>query len=238
MAYEVIKRVGRRAYRYEVSPYRDPQTGKSKGRWRYLGRADAAVAAGRAAAVASTAQRLLDAFAGLIAQHTYAATTVDAIARRAEVTHATFYRHFKSKRALLIAHILRTRSELDFASTFVAGNDPVVERERIKNFLRRVLSHPAIRTGLASAIYEMQFKDRNIAAFWQRFLREREAVWREYLAGLNANGVGYGDDPAAMAQVLTIIAEAFRRRVALEGAPKSDEEVELWGEVVARMLIR
>jgi AcrR family transcriptional regulator len=238
MPYEVIKRVGKRAYRYQVSAYRDPQTGKSKGRWRYLGRAGAADTSERATRGGSTAERLLDAFARLIAERSYAATTVDAIARRAKVTHATFYRHFKNKRALFFAHVQRTRDELDPAAAFKAGHDPAVEHERIKGFLRRVISHPAIRSGIARAVYEMQFKDPAIGAFWLRFVREREAIWREYISGLNENGVGHGDDPRKLAAVLTIVAEGLRQRVALEGPTVTDEEVDLWGEVIARVLIR
>jgi len=37
MAHEVIKKVGRRAYRYRVESYRDPETKKVRSRWRYLG---------------------------------------------------------------------------------------------------------------------------------------------------------------------------------------------------------
>ena len=42
MAHEVLKRVGANAYRYRVENYRDPATGKVRGRWTYLGKAPAA----------------------------------------------------------------------------------------------------------------------------------------------------------------------------------------------------
>lgn len=238
MPYEVIKRVGRRAYRYEVSGYRDPRTGKSKGRWRYLGRVDDAAPALRGARAPSTPERLLDAFAESIAKGSYATTTVAAIARRAKVTPATFYRHFRDKRSIFFALLQRTRGELDFPAVFKAGNDPSVERARIKGFLRRVATHPTIRTGLARAMEEMRFKDRAIAAHWQNFTHEREAVWREYIADLNANGVSYGDDPAKLAAMMTTIAEGLRQRVAYDGTNVTDEEIDLWGEVIARVLIR
>ncbi len=238
MPYEVIKRVGKRAYRYEVSGYRDPETGKSRGRWRYLGRCDDAAPVQRGQRGALTAQRLLDAFGRLIAERSYAATTVASIAARAKVTHATFYRHFKDKRSLLFALVQRTRDELDPAAAFMAGSDATLERSRVKTFLRRVVSHPAVRNGVARAMLEMQFKDRAIDAFWQRFVREREGIWREYIAGLNANGLGYGDDPAELASVLTVFAEGLRQRVALAGSNVRDEEIDLWGEVIARVLIR
>ncbi|HTU68837.1 MAG TPA: TetR/AcrR family transcriptional regulator [Candidatus Baltobacteraceae bacterium] len=238
MPYEVVKHVGKRAYRYEVSSYRDPQTGKSKGRWRYLGRCDEAAPAQRGGRADSTAGRLLDAFARLIAAQSYASTTVETIAARAGVTPATLYRHFKDKRSLLFALLQRTRGELDFPAVFKAGGDPQVERARVKGFIRRVVTHPTIRSGLARAMQEMQSRDRAIAAHWQAFARERQVLWRNYIAELNANGVGYGDDPAKLAALMTSVAEGLQRRVAFDGASVSDEEIDLWGEVIARILIR
>ena len=37
MPHDVIKRVGRRAYRYRVESYRDAETQKVRKRWTYLG---------------------------------------------------------------------------------------------------------------------------------------------------------------------------------------------------------
>ncbi len=40
VAYEVIKRVSGRAYRYRVESYRDPETRRVRGKWTYLGRVE------------------------------------------------------------------------------------------------------------------------------------------------------------------------------------------------------
>ena len=40
VAYEVIKRVSGRAYRYRVESYRDPVTRRVRGKWTYLGRVE------------------------------------------------------------------------------------------------------------------------------------------------------------------------------------------------------
>jgi hypothetical protein len=40
MAYEVTKLVNGRPYRYRVRSERDPDTGKTRNRWTYLGRGD------------------------------------------------------------------------------------------------------------------------------------------------------------------------------------------------------
>ena len=39
VAYKVTKRIGGRAYLYRVESQRDPETGRRRNRWTYLGRA-------------------------------------------------------------------------------------------------------------------------------------------------------------------------------------------------------
>jgi AcrR family transcriptional regulator len=237
MAYQVIKRFGKRAYRYEVTSFRDPASGKSKGRWIYRGRHLEPVDV-RAQAPTSTHERMLDALAHLLAETSYAETTVGAIARCAGVTSATFYRHFHDKRSLLFALVERTREQLYPAAALRAGGDAQTERARLKAFIRRVVTHAAIRDGVARAIYEMQFKDRVIDAFWRRFNVERARIFREYVAHVNTYRIGYADDPQTMAAVLTMLAEGVRQAVALRREGLSEGEIELLGEILGRILIK
>jgi AcrR family transcriptional regulator len=237
MAYQVIKRVGKRAYRYEVTSFRDPASGKSKGHWAYRGRYLEAVDV-REQPPTPTRERLLDALAQQLSETSYAETSIGAIARRAGVTSATFYRHFHDKRSLLFALVERTRGQLYPAAALLAGSDPQIERARLKAFIRRVVTHADIRDGVARAIYEMQFKDRAIDAFWRRFNLERARIFREYVASLNNYRIGYGDDPQTMAAVLTMLAEGVRQAVALRREGLSEAEIELLGEILGRILIK
>ena len=237
MAYQVIKRVGKRAYRYEVTSYRDPGSGKSKGRWTYCGRHLEPVDL-RGQAPTPTRERLLDALAQLLAETSYAETTVGAIARCAGVTSATFYRHFHDKRSLLFALVERTRDQLYPPAALRAGGDAQTERTKLKIFMRYAVTHAAIRDGVARAIYEMQFKDHAIDAFWRRFNIERARIFREYVASLNAYHIGYGDDQQTMAAVLTMLAEGVRQAVALRREGLSEAEIELLGEILGRILIK
>jgi AcrR family transcriptional regulator len=237
MPYQVVKRVGKRAYRYEVTSFRDPKSGKSKGVWKYLGRCER-VEASAPTAVPPTRERLLDAFIELLRETSYAELTIERIAKRAGVTKATLYRHFRDKRAMLFALVGRMKERLRPTAVLVASDDPARERERIKSFIRNVATMPAIRDGVARAMLEMQFKDESIRAFWQRFMGERESIWSSYIAGLNEFGVGYGDDPAMLASVLSIIGEGVRQLMALRRTPLSDAEIDLLGDVIGRVLVR
>jgi AcrR family transcriptional regulator len=237
MSYQVIKRFGRRSYLYEVTSFRDPASGKSKGRWTYRGRHLEPVDV-REPAPTPTRERLLDALAQLLASTSYAETTVGAIARCAGVTSATFYRHFHDKRSLLFALVERTRGQLYPAAALQAGGDAPTERARLKLFIRSVVTHAAIRDGVARAIYEMQFKDHAIDAFWRRFNVERAHIFAAYVAHLNAHRIGYGDDPQTMAALLTMLAEGVRQVVALRREGLSEAEIELLGDILGRILIK
>jgi hypothetical protein len=84
----------------------------------------------------------------------------------------------------------------------------------------------------------MQFKDHVVDAFWRRFNAERARIFGVYVAHLNANRIGYGDDPQTMAALLTMLAEGVRQVVALRREGLSEAEIELLGEILGRILIK
>src|SRR5579875_1893773 len=111
MAYEVTKRIAGRAYRYRVESVRDPETGKRRSRWTYLGRAEGAAAAAPAPARrrGDARERLLDALERLLEARDLAGVTADAVAAEAGLAHGTFYRHFRDKRDAFKAALDRLR---------------------------------------------------------------------------------------------------------------------------------
>ena len=80
MAYEVVKTIGARQYRYRVQSERDPLTGKSRNRWAYIGRvvSERNVAAVRPPRT-NARLRLLEAVERLLAAGDASAVTVAAI---------------------------------------------------------------------------------------------------------------------------------------------------------------
>ncbi len=64
-------------------------------------------------------QQILDAARSLFAQHGYAGTSMDAVARAATVSKATLYVYFASKQELFAAVILEERDR--YAASFLAG---------------------------------------------------------------------------------------------------------------------
>jgi AcrR family transcriptional regulator len=237
MAYQVTKRVGNRAYRYEVTTHRDPQSGRRKTVWTYLGR-DPQTGEAAGPARSTVRDAVLDALTALLSESGYEGITVDALARRAAISKATFYRHFKDKREAFFALFERTGDRLNPASVFRLEGDADAERAKICEQVRRIATHPPIRNGLARAFVEMQFKDPEIARRWEEFAGFRERLWRDYIESVNRRGIGYGDDPATLAQVLSILAEGVRQLVALRGSTLDDRVVKQLGTVFARIVIK
>ncbi|MFN2461573.1 MAG: TetR family transcriptional regulator, partial [Candidatus Velthaea sp.] len=115
MAYDVIKTINGRDYRYRVQSERDEASGKIRNRWTYVGRvAVEGAPAGRTASreLKRTRLDLLEAAERLLAAGDARAVTVSAIAAEAHLAHGTFYRYFPDRNAALEAlarHIRETR---------------------------------------------------------------------------------------------------------------------------------
>src|SRR4030088_2346762 len=139
LAYEVIKRVSGRAYRYRVESFRDPETRRVRGRWTYLGRVDPADAGlPERPATPSSRERLLDAVGRLLATGDAESLSAGSIAREAGVAYGTFYRYFTDRAHAVREALLRHGPTLcDIATRF--GQPPASrdeERARIADWLR------------------------------------------------------------------------------------------------------
>ena len=103
MAYEVIKRVSGRAYRYRVESYRDPETRRVRGKWTYLGRVEGeGTLSPERKARPSSRDRLLDAVERLLETNELSAISTGMVASEAGLAYGTFYRHFRD-----LAHVVR-----------------------------------------------------------------------------------------------------------------------------------
>src|SRR5947209_13602683 len=144
LAYEVIKRVSGRAYRYRVESFRDPETRRVRGRWTYLGRVDPADAGlPERPAKPSSRDRLLEAVARLLASGDAETLSAGSIAREAGVAYGTFYRYFTDRGHAVRETLLRHGPSLsDVQRRFSeppAGRDEA--RATIAAWLRDTAEH-------------------------------------------------------------------------------------------------
>jgi AcrR family transcriptional regulator len=228
MAYEVIKTIAGRPYRYRVESVRDPQTGKRRNRWTYLGRV-----AGEQPPIArpkrrgDARERLLDAFERLLETRDFAAVTADAVATEAGLAHGTFYRHFKDKRAALRAALDRVRERMGFVVELllddVAGR--VEARAGIRTFVETILRSPAEHPALLRAYYALMLRDEEFA----RERRERREggvrILTDHLEALRARGLATLHHPGATAAALFAMLDGFQREALLEGTPPDETRI-------------
>jgi len=196
MAYEVIKKRGRSAYRYRVEYVRD-ENGRGHTRWQYLGAVrDAAelkplpsTSTPKADRANITLGRLIDALERLLTRDDYAHVTASAIAQEAGVAHGTFYRHFKDKRDALRAAMQRIIDRSEGIATLHAPTTSLEqERQRLRVWLERKLLLVSEYTGLWLAWSDLAQSDPEIALIRQALQAQYRHMLTVYLEQLQALG--------------------------------------------------
>jgi len=219
MAYEVIKRVSGRAYRYRVESYRDPQTRRVRGKWTYLGRVegDGALAAKRPTR-SNSRTRLLDALERLLDVHAISELSTGAIAREAGVAYGTFYRYFSDLEHIvrdavlrLDATMLRPCEQLAAASTTLES-----ERRKVVLLIEGAVNSALAKPGLVRTWHIASNQDAAVIA--ERRVRVDSAIdgFTAYIEDMNAAGMTTVPAPRYRAYALVALITEFVRECALE----------------------
>lgn len=237
MAYEVVKTIGARAYRYRVESVRDEQTGKRRNRWTYLGRAEGQPARRAPRAPRGQArERLLDALVRLLESRDFDALTADAIATEAGLAHGTFYRHFPDKRAALLAAFERLRERRGPALAALRDDARTVEAARagLREAVGGILRGQADNPGLLRAYFGLAMRDPELG---QERRERRAAIVRrigEHLRALHAHGLARLNDPDATAAALFAMLDGFYRDALFDGAVLDGAKIAAAQEVTER----
>jgi AcrR family transcriptional regulator len=219
LAYEVIKRVSGRAYRYRVESFRDPETRRVRGRWTYLGRVDPAeVGLPQHAAKPSSRDRLLDAVARLLATTDAEGLSAGSIAREAGVAYGTFYRYFTDRAHAVREAILRQGPALgDIATRF--GRPPAsreIERARIGGWLREAADDARRQPGVVRAWHVYSNADDAVVRARRDAVDAAVDQLTAYLDALRAAGVISISSARFAAYALVALVVALGRDAALE----------------------
>jgi AcrR family transcriptional regulator len=192
VAYEVIKRVSGRAYRYRVESYRDPETRRVRGKWTYLGRVEGeGTLSPERKARPSSRDRLLDAVERLLETNELAAISTGMVASEAELAYGTFYRHFRD-----LAHVVRDAM--------------VRERAKLVAWVRESIAGVLLRPGLFRAWHVTSNHDREVVAERQRRFEANVDHMAAYLARLRAAGVAKNTPPFAAYAIIALVGAAAR----------------------------
>jgi AcrR family transcriptional regulator len=219
VAYDVVKTVRGRSYRYHVESVRDTETGRLKARWTYLGRADDAPHP--APPRPSSRARLLAALESLLETRSYGEITAQAVAVEAGVAHGTFYRHFAHKNDALTAAVAAVVERIDrFAAALDAPVETLAtERERVHRWLAAIFEVKAARPGLVRAW--LAFTSENPDAVEQRARRRAANAARmlRYVERLIAAGLCDASDARIVAHGIRVLIEGTFS----EHAPRPDD---------------
>jgi AcrR family transcriptional regulator len=224
LAYEVIKRVSGRAYRYRVESFRDPETRRVRGRWTYLGRVDPADAGvPERPAKLSSRDRLLDAVGRLLETTDAEALSAGSIAREAGVAYGTFYRYFTDRGHAVREALLRNGPSLgDVSAVFgQTAATPASERERVATWVRDAAETARRRRGVMRAWHIYSNADEAVLRARSDTVDNAVATVTAYLERLRAAGVTPPWSPSFAAYALVALVVALGRDTALEGSVSS-----------------
>ncbi len=237
MAYDVVKTIGGREYRYRVQSERDPNTGKTRNRWTYVGRVAGERTVPKGRVPRSDARlRLLAAAEQLLEGGEASAVTADAIAAAAGVAHGTFYRYFRDRSDALEAlarHLRATRTENDdLLQGDVASR--AAARTAMRAWVCERLDFVSKRRGTIRGWYALVASDARLAAYREE--RQNATLGRlgAYLTALAERGYICLPDPAATAAVLMSVLEGIVRTNILESDLLDAARIAAAADVVER----
>jgi AcrR family transcriptional regulator len=236
MAYEVTKVVNGRPYRYRVRSERDPDSGKMRNRWTYLGRATPTGAPVAVKRRPNAREALLDALERLLERSEPAAVTAAAVAVEAGLAHGTFYRYFQNRAAAVhaLAERLRSARAGDLALLDDVPAGPGEARTALRAWTEALLRTRTDRPGLVRVWYALAARDAEFQAAGRErrdSYRRRMAAWLRDLAD---RGIIGSLDPEASAGVLFAMLDGIGREAVAAGEPLDDARIAAAVDLVER----
>lgn len=228
MAYEVVKDVKGRRYRYRVESYRDAESGRVRNRWTYLGRIAAEASARQPRTSSSeTRRRLHEGLARLLERVDWNDVTSGAIAHEAGLAHGTFYRHYENKEAILRAALECRRADLEQTYQTLLEIAPSYEQERARldRWVVELLRVRAGVRGIGSAFRIAAERNVALAALREESRASAISAIAAYLGQLEARGFArmHADRRAYATIVFTLLEGVVERMYVRRESPSPSE---------------
>jgi TetR/AcrR family transcriptional regulator, mexJK operon transcriptional repressor len=186
-------------------------------------------------------ERILDVATDLFLSHGYAATSIDAVARRARISKRTFYHRFEDKSALFgaVVHRIIDRLRPPPGAPLISGANLQQILQRVAAFiLRAALSPQAIALHRLIVAESVRFP--KLAAVVTEQGAMQEAI--RFIAGILDREARAGnlalDNPAfAAEQFLYMVIALPRRRAMGFGKPMRRGELDPWARDVTNLFL-
>jgi AcrR family transcriptional regulator len=240
MAYEVVKTIGARQYRYRVQSERDARTGKTRNRWTYLGRVTSDGGAAKTHAPQANAKlRLLDAAQSLLAAGDASCLTVDAIVRAAGVAHGTFYRYFRGRSEALAELARHVRTTSGISEDRLLRDDVATlgeARAGVRRWVGDKLRYAREHRVAVCAWHALIASDARLAAYREESREATLTRLREHIELLGTRGFTRVADPPSTAACLIALYEGVVRASILERDRLTDTAIDAAADIVERAL--
>jgi AcrR family transcriptional regulator len=201
MPREVIKTIKGRRYRYSVESRLDPETGRRRAAWTYLGPLDRDGTARNARPRGDVRARIVAAVMRLLEHRSPEHLTVSVMAKEAALGVATFYRHFPSRIDVFDAVGHALLDDILGASGYLRSplgsrdDERSAMREWVDGRLRALLLRPA-----AMRIFQLIARSRAN----QPHRAVVEALLAERLAKIDAAGIASVSEPLVLARSIVL----------------------------------
>lgn len=225
VAYEVIKRVSGRAYRYRVESYRDPETRRVRGKWTYLGRVEGeGTLSPERKARPNSRDRLLDAVERLLETNELASISTGMVAGEAGLAYGTFYRHFRDLAHVVRDAMVRETANLETLDERFTTEPGSAHEERIKlvSWVRETIATVLQRPGLFRAWHVTSNHDWAVVTERQKRFEANVDHLAAYLERLRVANVAK-TTPAFSAYAMMALVGAAAREAAIDKAFSEDK---------------
>jgi AcrR family transcriptional regulator len=213
VAYEVIKRVSGRAYRYRVESYRDPETRRVRGKWTYLGRVEGeGTLSPERKARPSSRDRLLDAVERLLESNELSTISTGMVASEAGLAYGTFYRHFRDLAHVVRDAMVRETANLEKLNERFAEpvGDAATESAKLVTWVREAIAAVLLRPGLFRAWHVTSNHDWAVVAERQRRFEANVEQMALYLERLQTAGTAKSTPTFAAYAIIALVGAATR----------------------------
>ena len=238
MAYEVIKRVSGRAYRYRVESFRDPETKRVRGKWTYIGRVEGeGTLSPERQARPSSRNRLLDALERLLEANDLATLSTGMVASEAGLAYGTFYRYFKDINAAVRETMLRQSESIGkMCERFAEPLDtPTAESAKIVAWAEEILASAGMRPGLLRAWFIVSNSDAVLIEERRRLHTMTCEAAAAYLRRSALEKYVTIEAPEIVAYTILALVESSLRESVISRTPTSEKNIAGLAAMIARL---
>lgn len=163
---------------------------------------------------------------GLFSDQGFDAVTIDQIAAEAGVTKGSFYSHYVSKRAIVLAacqHYYRSYQQRVFAE-IAQLSDPLDQlRTVVEMSVRTCVIERSTRV-FTTEIFALSLKDEQVRAGWRQFYDSVREIYIGLLTAVKATEQSSVDDPRAAVDLMLAAIEGVKLRAVYEPEISSARE--------------